>query len=133
MVWNRLKSLKLLLLLSALYFLIAAFAHFFGLTIFPAYDGALHSPYHDTLIALCNLIFVMLFLVVAKDPVKNIDTLNIIIATFVLVIIFNLGIIWKIDFISLGSVEKKFQTIVETVLAFITLVLLFISKPKDKE
>ncbi len=97
------------------------------------YDGRLYAPYHDTLLALCDLIFVMLFLVVAKDPVKNIDTLNVILASFALVIIFNAGIIWKIDFMLLGSTEKQFQTIIETILAAIMLISLIIVKPKDRK
>ena len=131
MVENKLKLLRIVLLLCALYFLVAAVAHFFGLTIFPVYDGALHSPYHDTLLTLCDLIFVMLFLMVAKNPLKNIDTLHVIIAAFALVIIFNIGIIWNIDFIALGSTQKKMQTIVETILSTVMLILIFILRPKN--
>jgi len=131
MVENKLKLLRIVLLLCALYFLVAAVAHFFGLTIFPVYDGALHSPYHDTLLTLCDLIFVMLFLMVAKNPLKNIDTLHVIIAAFALVIIFNIGIIFGIDFTALGSSQKKMQTIVETILSTVMLILIFILRPKN--
>ena len=127
------KALKIILILTSLYFLIAAFAHLFGLTIFPVYDSNLYTPYHDTLLALCDLIFVMIFIVVAINPVKNRDMLQVIMVAFVLVIFFNLVILWKIDFAALGSSEKRFQTIVETVLAVGMLVLMFIVRPKDKK
>lgn len=128
---KQVKLFKILLLLAAVYFLIAALCHFFGWTIFPFYDGSLYTPYHDTLLALCDLIFFMLFLVVAKDPVKNIDTLNVMIVGLFLAIIFNLGIIWKIDFAELGSIEKKLQTIAETSLAAVVFVILIILKLKQ--
>ncbi len=124
---NKLKLLQTILILNALYFFIAAIAHFFGLTIFPMYDKNLYSPYHDTLLALCDLIFVMIFLTITKDPKKNKDILNTIIAAFILVIIFNLSIIWKIEITHL----KIIQTIVETIGVVITLILLVILKPKN--
>lgn len=127
------KLLKILLFLAAIYYLIAALCHFFGWTIFPFYDGSLYTPYHDTLLALCDLIFFMLFIVVAKDPVKNIDTLNVMIIGLFLAIVFNLGIIWKIDFDALGSSGKKLQTIVETLLAVGLFILLLILKLKQPE
>ena len=127
---NQLKLLKTILLLCSAYYLIAAFAHFFGLTLFPFYDGQLYSAYHDTLLALCDLIFALLFFKVARNPIKNHDTLQVMIIGFVLVILMNLGIIWKIDFVALGSYQKKFQTIIETILATIAFVFLVILKPK---
>jgi len=129
-ILNRSKLLKGVLLLGALYFAVAAFAHFFGRTIFPFYDASLYSPYHDTLITLCDLIFVLLFLTVAKNPTKNVDTLDVMIVALILAVIFNLGIIWKIDFNLLGSSEKLFQTKVETFLAVIWAILLLVLRPK---
>ena len=106
---RKIKLLRVLLIINAFYFFIAAIAHFFGLTIFPMYDGTLYTPYHDTLLALCDLVFVMIFLTVARDPIKNKDMVNTIIFAFVLVIIFNVGMIWRIDFRLLGSSLKKFK------------------------
>jgi len=127
---NKLKLLKGLLFLGSIYYLIGAFAHFFGLTIFPFYDSGLYTPYHETVIALCAIIFSMLFYVVARNPIKNIDTLNLIIVGLIIAIIFSIGIIWKIDFVALGAPVKKIQTIVELILAMITVVLLLALKPK---
>lgn len=129
-MFSKIKLLKILLILGSLYYLVAAFAHFFGLTLFPFYDGKLYSPYHDILLALCDIIFFMIFFIVAKNPVKNVDTLNVIIIGFLFAVIFNIGIIWKIDFGSLGSIHKKFQTIIETILAGGMVILLTILKPK---
>ncbi len=75
----------------------------------------------------------MIFFVVACDPRKNIDTFYVIVAGFALVILFNVGIIWKIDFGALGSVEKKFQTVVETILAFVTLMAFWVLRPRVKK
>ena len=130
---NKSKLLKILLVVSAIYFFIAAFCHFFGWTIFPFYDGNLYTPYHDTLLALSDLIFVLIFLAVAKNPEKNIDILNVIIIGFFLALIFNLGIIWKIDFMLLESPAKKEQTIFETMLTVFILVSLILLKPKSSD
>lgn len=131
-MFERRQILRILLLSCGLYYFIAAFAHFFGLTLFPFYDGALYSPYHDFLLGLCDIVFVMIFLVVARDPVKNEDTLNVIIIGFVLVILGNLGIIWKIDFTALGSSYKFSETIVETILALGALGGILFLRPTSK-
>jgi len=115
---KKLHPLQTLLILGAIYFLIAAYAHFFGQTIFPFYVSKLYTPYHDTLLALCDLIFITIFLTAAKNPHNN-DMLNVILIGLLLSIVFNFGIIFKIDFVALGSPEKLFQTKVETALAAI--------------
>lgn len=113
---NKLKTLKLLLVIGAVYYLAGAVVHFFGLTVFPLYDNALYQPYHDTVISLAAIIFASLLLAIAKDPVKNIDTLNVVIIGCIIAIIFSIGIILKIDFAQLGAPGKKVQTFVEMVL-----------------
>ena len=130
---HRLQLLKTLLILAAIYFLFAAFCHFFGWTVFPFYDGNLYSPYHDTLLALSDLIFVLIFLAVAKNPEKNFDILQVMIIGFFLALIFNLVIIWKIDFTFLGSPAKKSQTIFETILTGFVFVSLILLKPKSSD
>ena len=126
---NKPKVLKILLYLGSIYYLIGAIAHFFGLTIFPFYDSALYSPYHDTVISLAAIILSILFFTIAKNPEKNIDILNVIIIGGIIAIIFSIGIIWKIDFVSLGASDKKIQTIVEAILLTIYVLLLMIFKP----
>lgn len=125
---KKIKLLQVVLIINAIYFFTAAIAHLFGLTIFPMYDATLYVPYHDTLLALCDLIFVMIFLTVARNPTKNKDMLNTIVIAFALVIIFNIAIIWKVDVTPLKIIE----TIIETICAAITLVLLTILKSKVK-
>ena len=124
-------NLKILLYLGSIYYIIGAFAHFFGLTIFPFYDGALYAPYHDTVIALVAIILSILIYVIAKDPEKNIDTLNVLIIGGIIAIIFSVGIVWKIDFVLLGAPAKKLQTIIEAILLAVYIILLTIFKPKS--
>lgn len=130
MTLSKIKLLQILLVLGALYYLIGAVAHFFGLTIFPFYDGRLYTPYHDTVIALVAIVLSILLLTIARDPIKNIDTLNVVMIGAVIAIIFSMGMIWKIDFVQLGAPAKKLQTIVETGLLVAYLILLFLFRPK---
>lgn len=118
-IMNKTQALRVLLILGALYYLAGAVVHFFGLTLFPFYDRMLYQPYHDTVIALAAIIIALLLLSIAKDPIKNIDSLNIIIIGGIIAIVFSIGIILKIDFAQLGAPEKKIQTIIEMVLLMI--------------
>jgi len=127
---NRLILLKVLLVVCGVYYLIGAFCHFFGLTLFPFYDGRLYTPYHDTVIALVAVIFSILLFTIARNPVKNIEALNAIIFGTIIAIIFSLWIILKVDFVQLGAPAKKFQTVVEMFLLIIYVVLLLILKPR---
>lgn len=126
---NKLRFLKLVLSLGGLYYIIGAAAHFFGLTIFPFYDGSMYSPYHDTLIALVALILSMLLFTVARNPVKNIDALRMVMAAGCLGLIFSFWILWKVPTTEL----KHTQTIVETVLLGMFTVSLFLCYPGGKK
>lgn len=86
-------SLRLLLALGALYFVIGAVAHLFGLTIFPFYDGRLYAPYHDTVITLSALVIAVFLLTVARDLIKNIDGLKTIVVAGAIAVVFNIGIL----------------------------------------
>lgn len=124
MLINKLKLLKTALVLGALYYLIGAFVHFFGLTLFPFYDANLYSPYHDSLIALSSLTATLFLLAIARDPVKNKDTLVIAIIVTALASIFSFAIIWKVDFLALGAPAKKIQTLTESGIGFCFVALL---------
>ncbi len=130
LIMNKIKFLKLFLILGSVYYFIAAVVHFFGLTVFPFYDGALYQPYHDTVLSLVSIILSLLLISIAKNPVKNADSLNVIIAGGIIAIIFSIGIILKIDFAQLGAPGKKFQTIVEMILLIIYVGSLIYLKPK---
>lgn len=69
-IMNKIQTLKILLVFGALYYLVGATVHFFGLTLFPFYVSGLYQPYHDTVIALAAIILALLFFSTAKDPVK---------------------------------------------------------------
>lgn len=67
----KLKLLKATLYMGAVYYLIGSVVHYFGLTLFPWFDG---TPYHDTIISLVAVVLALFLVVIAKDLVKNIDT-----------------------------------------------------------
>ena len=123
--------LKTLLLLGALYYLIGSIVHLFGLTLWPWYDHVLYSPYHDSLIALLTFIIAAVMFVVARDTTKNKDILKVIIGGILLASLFSIIIIWKIDFVSLGSPTKKLQTIIEGIMGLIYFGLLLWLYPKE--
>jgi hypothetical protein len=116
---NRLIALKTTLYAGAAYYVVGAVAHYFALTIFPWYDGHLYVPYQDTVIALVALILAYFLVIVARDPVKNIDMLKAIIISAVTASLVSIAIIWKVDFAALGAPGKEIQTIAEGVLGFI--------------
>lgn len=123
--------LQLLLVLGACYYLVGAVAHFFGITLFPWYDGNLYTPYHDSVIALAAFVFFVLLLSIARNPAGNRDALNAVIAGAFLASLFSVAIVWKVDFAALGASGKEIQTIVEGVLGFIFTGLLIYLYPRN--
>ena len=115
---TKLRLLKTTLYIGAIYYLIGAVVHYFGLTLFPWFDGRLYTPYHDTVISLVAVVLALFLIAIARDPVKNIDTLNVVIVSATVASIVSIAIIWKVDFKSLGAPAKYFQTIVEGILGF---------------
>ena len=128
---NKLKLLKLTLRLGALYYFIGAIAHYFDLTLFPWYVAELRAPYHDVLITLCSLTFAILLLVIANNPVKNIDTLKVVIVCAAVASLASILIIYKVDFTALGAPEKTLQTVTEGILGFIFVGCLVWLYPKN--
>lgn len=127
---TKLRLLKATLYAGAVYYLVGAVAHYFGLTIFPWFDGRLYAPYQDTVIALVAVVLAYFLIVVAKNPIKNIDILKAVIISAFIASIFSIVIIWKVDFTSLGAPAKKLQTIVEGILGFIFVLALLWLYPK---
>ncbi len=126
----RLKLLKGTLFIGAAYYLIGAIAHYFGLTIFPWFDGRLYTPYQDTLISLAAIVLASFLFAIARDPIKNIDTLNVAILGATIASVASIAVIWKVDFVSLGAPAKQFQTIIEGVLGFVFVGALLLLYPK---
>ena len=122
---NKQKFLKFLLVLGGLFYLIGAVVHFFGLSVFPFYDHKLFSVYHDSLLALCSFVMAIFMFVIAKDPVKNRDTLNVVLFGVLLASIFSFLIIYRVDFVTIGVPEKGEQTLVEGGLGLIYFGLLY--------
>ncbi len=127
---NKPKLLKIILNLGALYYLVGSYVHFFGITLFPWYDGRLYTPYHDSVISLVAVVLALLLITIAKDPVKNIDVLRTAIFCAFIASIFSVLIIWKVDFAALGAPAKKLQTITEGILGFIYSVILIWLYPR---
>ena len=127
---NKDRVLKTLLIIGGIYYIIGAVVHFFGLTLFPFYDGNLYSQYHDTVIALVAILLSIMLFTVARNPKRNIDTLNAFIIGGIIAIIFSVGIVWKIDFTELSAPAKKMQTIFEGMLLVIYLSMIVYLKPK---
>ena len=116
---DKLKLLRLTLRLGAVYYVVGSFAHYFNLTIFPWFDRNLYAPYQDTIIAFVALVLAYFILVVARDPIKNIDMLKAIMVAATAASIFSIVVIWKVDFIMLGAPGKILQTITEGIAGFI--------------
>lgn len=129
---NKIKTLKLLLVLGAVYYLVGAVSHLFGLTLFPFYDSALYQPYHDAIIAVSAIFISLLLFFIAKDPIKNIDSINAVIIGGIIAIIFMGGFLLKVDFGQLGAPGKKTQTIVEMIMLVFYISLLIYLKPKNR-
>ncbi|OGN04737.1 MAG: hypothetical protein A3B99_03560 [Candidatus Yanofskybacteria bacterium RIFCSPHIGHO2_02_FULL_44_12b] len=127
---TKLKLLKAGLYIGAAYYLVGAFVHYFGLTLFPWFEGKLYVQYQDTIIALVAVILAYFLVVVARDPIKNLDMLKAIIVSAFIASIFSILIIWKIDFLSLGAPAKKLQTITEGILGLIFVSALIWLYPK---
>jgi len=130
---DKIKLLETVLILGSIYFFVAAIAHFFGLTIFPFYEGRLFTSYHDSLIAMASIIIAGFLFTAAMHPKKDIDIINITIIGGIIGLIFNIWILWKIDFNALGAPDKRIQTMVELSLLAIFVVLLLILKPRKRK
>jgi len=130
---NKLGWLKFVLRLGAAYYIVGAVAHYFGLTIFPWFDGKLYAPYQDTVIAFIAVVIAYFILVVANDPIKNIDMLKAIVVSATAASVFSIIIIWKVDFGALGVPDKATQTIVEGIFGFIWVGALILLYPKEEK
>ena len=113
---NKISLLKITLFVGGLYYIMGAIVHFFGLTVFPFYDGRLYSPYHDTVLALVGIVLSLFLFTASTNPQKHDNIVKLIIASGIIAILFSIWIIFKIDFVTLGVPDKKFQTIVEIML-----------------
>jgi len=130
---NKLAALKATLYLGAAYYIVGAIVHWFGLTLFPWFDGRLYAPYQDSVVALVALILAYFLIVIANDPIKNIDMLRAVMIAATVASIFSIAIIWKVDFAALGAPDKKLQTIVEGVLGFVWVGALLWLYPKQEK
>ena len=126
---NRRRFLKIILRLAGVYYIFGAVVHFFGLTLSPFYDGKMYVAYHDTAIALVAIVLSILLFTIAHDPVKNIDSLNVIIVGSLIAILFSFWILWKVPTTEL----KHSQTIMEIILLTLFAGSLIWLKPKPEQ
>jgi len=130
---SHLRLLKGTLYVGAAYYVVGAVVHYFGMTMFPWFDGRLYAPYQDSVIALVACILAYFLIVIASDPIKNIDMLNAVMIAATVASIFSIAIIWKVDFAALGAADKKLQTVVEGMLGFVWVGALLWLYPKNKD
>lgn len=123
--------LQITLIACAAYIVMGAIAHFFGLTIFPFYDGGLHTPYHDIIIALAAVMLAILLFSIAEHPLRRPVVLKAILIASYIAIVFNLWILFTVDFVQLDAPGKWTQTLVETILLVILIIFLHWSEPKN--
>ena len=128
---SKIKTLKIILYLGAIYYIIGAVAHYFALTIFPWFDAGLYTSYQDTVIAFVAMVFAYLLVIVAQDPIKNKDVLRAIIISATAASVFSVAIIWKVDFAAGGAPGKELQTIIEGALGFIWVGFVIVFYPRN--
>lgn len=128
---KKIQVLSFILLIGAGYYLIGAVAHFFCLTWSPWYDGALCSPYHDSLIAVASLAVSGFFYVTSLEPKKMALNLWVIIVAGLVVAFLTFFHAVGFDFTSkFGSDLKAWQAVNEGTLLLILAVLILYLKPK---
>ena len=110
------KIIKFLLVSGSIYYFIGAFVHFFGLSIYPWYDGILFSPYHDTVISLSAIFIGLIFFAISRNIEKYRNLIKLIIISCLIAIVFSIYIIFCINLV--GTIKQE-QTIVEMVLLII--------------
>ena len=123
--------LKYLLYVLSFFYLIGGIAHYFGLTIFPWYDGALYSPYHDSIITMAAIAMMILIYIIAADVKKYkklIDGISLIALIDGSLTIY---MAYKVNFEAYSQNNKQFQAIVEGVLLVIVSIgLYFLNRKK---
>src|SRR3989338_1685691 len=128
---QRKKVLQYLLYALSFFYLIGGLAHFFGLTIFPWYDKALYSPYHDSIITMAAIAIMIIIFIIATDVQKYkklIDRLSLISLINGLLTLY---MAYKVNFGAYNQNNKQFQAIAEGVLLIIASIsLYFLNKDK---
>jgi len=124
------KTIKIILILGSIYYFIGAIVHFFGLSIYPWYDGRLFSSYHDTVISLSAMVLGLILFALSKNIEKYRQLINLVIISGIIAIIFSLYIIFFVNLI--GTIKQE-QTIVEMVLLIIYVGFLTYLNYKNKK
>jgi hypothetical protein len=127
---KRLRFLQAILFAGSAYYVVGFFAHWFGLTISPWFDGALYSPYHDSIIAMASLAFAGFFFVSAINPVRNYDSVRVIIFAAFINGLLTFYMAFTVDFSIYGSAYKQDQAFAEAVLLIVLSILLAVFIPK---
>ncbi len=115
----------------SLFYLVGAIAHYFGLTIFPWYDRALYSPYHDSIIAMAAIAMMIFLFIVASDVKNYKKIINGISLTAAINGFLTIYMAYKVNFKAYNQNNKQAQAIVEGILLIIVSIsLYFLNKDK---
>jgi len=121
--------IKYYLIILSLFYLIGAIAHYFGLTIFPWYDGALYSPYHDSIITMAAIAMTILLYIISTDVQKYKKLINGISLIGIINGILTIYMAYNVNFEIYNQNNKQFQAIVEgTLLVAVSISLYFLNK-----
>lgn len=117
--------LKYLLYVLSIFYLIGGIAHYFGLTIFPWYDKALYSPYHDSIIAMATIAMMIIIYIIATDIQKYKKLINGISLIALINGFLTIYMAYKVNFEIYNQNNKKLQAIIEGILLILASISLY--------
>ncbi len=123
--------LKYLLYILSLFYLVGALVHYFGLTIFPWYDGSLYSPYHDSIIAMAAIAMMIILYIVATDIERYKKLINGITLITLINGLLTIYMAYKVNFEAYNQNNKQFQAIVEGILLILVFISLYFLNKKN--
>ncbi len=117
------------------FYFVGMIVHWFGITLWPWFDAALFSPYHDRIIAMAAVGVCGFFYVTWKNPEKNRDNLWVMSYTSLITGIATIWMAFNVDFAQYGSVVKVNQAIAEGILlvGLFGVLMLYLMKTKGFE
>lgn len=118
--------LKIILYCVSMFYLIGAIAHYFGLTIFPWFDGNLYSPYHDSIIAMASLALFVIIFIIAQNPKKYNKLIYGISLVALFIGLLTVYMTYSINWSQYSAVYKQEQSLIEGILLILLSGLLFI-------
>ncbi|MFA4937049.1 MAG: hypothetical protein WC575_02010 [Patescibacteria group bacterium] len=126
----RVKLLRVILYLASAFYFIGSIAHYFGLTIFPWFDSALYSSYHDSIIAMASLALSVIIFLIARHPDKYSPLVKGISLVAIVNGLLTIYMVYTINWAQYSSAYKQTQALVEGVLLIILAGALYVLNRK---